>query len=228
MTKPAPSSRHTIKKTLTALFLENDPLKICAFCASLSAENGFHPLFSLLYSQDPRIKWAAISCMGENISLLAQIDMEKARILMRYFIWNLNDESGGIGWGLPEAMGETLYQSAPLAQEYHRILISYLDPNGNYLELPLLRQGAVWGVGRAAQRHHHLFAPAVDFLQLDLNSPITSLRGHALWALGNLNFPDKTSLFSSFLTDENTFDLYTDHHLTALSIATLARQILSV
>ena len=127
---------------------------------------------------------------------------------------------------MPEAMGKTLYKSLPLACEYHRILISYFDINGNYLELPLLRQGTVWGIGRTAQRHPQLFTPAIDFLKIDLHAPIASLRSHALWVLENLNFTDKTVLLFPFLTDENTFDLYTNHRLTPLSIAALTRQIL--
>jgi len=37
---------------------------------------------------------------------------------MRRLMWNLNDESGGIGWGNPEAMGEILACHEALANEY--------------------------------------------------------------------------------------------------------------
>ena len=88
MTKPTSKtiSRQAIKKPLLSLFLENDLTKIQAYCASLSTENWANPLFSLPYSQDPRIKWPAVSCLGEGISPLAQTDMESARILVCRFI----------------------------------------------------------------------------------------------------------------------------------------------
>ena len=70
---------------------------------------------------------------------------------MRRLMWNLNDESGGIGWrARPEAMGEIVARSERLADEYGHILISYLDPDGNYLEHPLLQRGLLWGIGRFA------------------------------------------------------------------------------
>jgi len=53
--------------------------------------------------------------MGRVVSSLAEKDMESARVVMRRLMWNLNEESGGIGWGCPEAMGETMARSAPLA-----------------------------------------------------------------------------------------------------------------
>ncbi len=73
--------------------------------------------------------------------------MEKARIVLRRIMWNLNDESGGIGWGSPEAMGEILGQSPELAREFNSILFSYLDPDGNYLEHEMLQRGVLWGIG---------------------------------------------------------------------------------
>ena len=56
--------------------------------------------------------------MGALGSRMGQKNMEKARIVMRRIMWNLNDESGGIGWGSPEAMGEILCQSPELALEF--------------------------------------------------------------------------------------------------------------
>ncbi|MEA3417440.1 MAG: hypothetical protein U9R02_15080 [Thermodesulfobacteriota bacterium] len=53
--------------------------------------------------------------MGVVVSNLADHDMESARVIMRRLIWNLNDESGGIGWGSPEAMGEIMARNNRLA-----------------------------------------------------------------------------------------------------------------
>ena len=63
--------------------------------------------------------------MGQVVSNLADTDMESARVIMRRLIWNLNDESGGIGWGSPEAMGDIMACHERLAGEYHRLLVSY-------------------------------------------------------------------------------------------------------
>jgi len=36
-------------------------------------------------------------------------------------MWSLNDESGGIGWGAPEAMGAIMARHTGLADEYANI-----------------------------------------------------------------------------------------------------------
>ncbi len=65
-------------------------------------------------------------------------------------MWTLNDESGGIGWGAPEAMAEAMACHPRLAEEYVRILLSYIREDGNFLEYEPLRRGALWGIGRLA------------------------------------------------------------------------------
>ena len=56
-------------------------------------------LFSALCREEPILRWRAVSCMGDAVARLAATEMEEARIVMRRFLWSLNDESGGIGWG---------------------------------------------------------------------------------------------------------------------------------
>ena len=41
-------------------------------------------------------------------------------------MWHMNEESGNIGWGIPEAFGEALAQSRPLADDFYRVLFSYI------------------------------------------------------------------------------------------------------
>jgi hypothetical protein len=97
--------------------------------------------------------------------------MESARVVMRRLMWNLNDESGGIGWGSPEAMGEITAGHGRLADEFAGILISYINPAGNFLEHELLQRGSLWGVGRLAHARPLLARPAVPFLPAFFESP---------------------------------------------------------
>jgi len=85
------------------------------------------------------------------MATLADADMEAARVVMRRMIWQLNEESGGIGWGMPEAMGETMARHEGLAQEYAHMLVSYIQEDGNFLEHVPLQRGVLWGLGRLAQ-----------------------------------------------------------------------------
>src|SRR5690554_2588053 len=82
-----------------------------------------NPLFSGICSNDEQLKWRAVAAMGQTVARLADQDLEAARVVMRRFMWSLNDESGGIGWGAPEAMAEVLAAHAGLADEYGHILV---------------------------------------------------------------------------------------------------------
>ncbi|HID31456.1 MAG TPA: HEAT repeat domain-containing protein, partial [Desulfobacterales bacterium] len=117
--------------------------------------------------------------MGAVVANLAEKDMESARVVMRRLMWSLNDESGGIGWGAPEAMGEIIASHEGLAKEYVSVLISYVREDGNFLEYEALQRGAIWGVGRVAQARPELVQNAVPHLVLFLESPDAAVRGLA-------------------------------------------------
>jgi hypothetical protein len=113
-------------------------------------------LFSFLVNTNMIIKTNAVKAMGEVVSKLAEKDIESARIIMRRLMLSLTEESGGIGWGSPEAMGEIMARSEKLAKEYHKILISYADGGGNFLDFKGLQKSVVAGLKRLAEVHPDL------------------------------------------------------------------------
>ncbi len=102
--------------------------------------------------------------MGMVVSNLADHDIESARVVMRRLMWNLNDESGGIGWGSPEAMGEIMARHSRLAQEFASILVSYINPDKNYIEHEILQRGVLWGIGRLAYERPEFVKDSEHFL----------------------------------------------------------------
>ena len=152
-----------------------------------------NPLFSYIQQGDEKVKWAAAKAMGAVVAKLADHDMEAARIVVRRLMWNLNDESGGIGWGSPEAMGEILARHRGLAGEYAHILISYIREDGNYLENQVLLEGALWAIGRVAEIYPDLVGNAAPYLLAQRDSPSATHRGLAARALALLARPNAGS-----------------------------------
>lgn len=149
------------------------------------------PLYACLLDPDETIRWRAVVAFGVTASRLAAKRMEEARGLMRQFMWRLNEESGNIAWGIPEAFGEVLAVQPELATEFHRVLASYIkerpcESGDNYLELCPLRRGVYWGLGRLAQARPELALPAFNDLALALDGDDPASRGLAAWALGPL------------------------------------------
>ena len=183
-------------------------------------------LFSFLYSTDEQIRWRAVTAMGAAVARLAKEDMEQARVIMRRLMWNLNDESGGIGWGSPEAMGEILACHEHLANEYAPILISYARKDGNYLELEMLQRGLLWGVARLSQVRPHLVQDAVSHFMQYLQSTDPAVRGLAAWLMGLLEAGDARKALEGLMYDDAGLSVYESGKLISCYVKELAEEAL--
>ena len=194
----------------------------------LPLKQAVSPLFSFLCSIDERVKWRAVTALGMLVSDLAASDMESARVVMRRFIWNLNDESGGIGWGCPESMAEVMAQNERLAEEYGRILISYIQPEGNYLEHEVLQRGVLWGVGRLAHARPQYTRNIGEYLipYMETGDPI--LRGLAAWAAGPMAGAETIPRLKKLVDDPSELMLYRNRKFDQYSVGQLAREALSI
>ena len=152
--------------------------------AALEAVN---PLLALL--SRPQLVWQAAFGLGLAVAFMANKTMESARIFMRRLMWSMNEESGNLGWGIPEAMGCILAESPALAKEYSHILISYGHDTGredNFVDHAPLRRGVYWGIGRLAAANAAAAVPALPHLVKALEDEDAGIRGMAAFALWRL------------------------------------------
>lgn len=197
-----------------------------AALAVIPPDKALKPLFSCLCSCDREIKWRAVTAMGRTVAALADHDMENARVVMRRFMWMLNDESGGIGWGVPEAMAEVMACHSGLAGEYSHILVAFMREDGFYLELEALQQGLLWGVARLAGVAPDLLRSkdAVRYLLPYLATADPTIQGLACLALGRLGDPLTASFLPPFFEDSRTLTLYQGGDFVEITVGELARQ----
>ena len=222
------TSSRQLKKKIQKLLLQKNFRSGLAEIGSMPARKAINPLFSFLCSPDELLKWRAVTAMGEIVDRLAEADMESARVIMRRYMWQLNDESGGIGWGCPEAMGEIMARNENLAGEFWCILISYIQPDGNFLEHEVLQRGALWGVGRLAHARPPLLKTSVDYLHPYMQAGDPHLRGLAAWAAGALQ-NRKTAVILNQLKDDNAkLNVYLDGHIIARSVGEIAKKALQM
>ncbi len=184
------------------------------------------PLFSALCTHNELQKWRAVTSMGLVVSHMADRDMEAARVVMRRLIWQLNDESGGIGWGCPEAMGEIMARHDALAREYVHILVSYIREDGNPLEFLLLEKGVLWGIGRLAVTKPFLLRDAAPHVAPYLESADGEARGLAAWVCGLLGAASTVSRLERLLNDTAAVRLYRNLELMDLRVRDLAEEAL--
>ncbi len=224
-------NRRLIKQELFFLLKKADIEEVYLFLCQHSPHLLLNPLFIALCNPSEQVRWRAVLAFGKIVPRMADNNPESARIVMRRFLWSLNDESGGIGWGAPEAMAEIMFHSSLLRQEYLHMLISYMQQDGeelfedgNYLELPLLQRGLLWGIGRLCQGHRmEMLARQVEAdLTPYLLSSDHQVAGLAIWCLGLLGVKAAKTKIAEFLYHPGEVNMFLNGAMHIRTMAELA------
>ena len=226
MTEGKLSGRELRGRVLAALKLE-DSDQALAVLAGLPARQVVNPLFSLFCSNDSTVRWRAVTAMGAVVARLGSGDIEAARVVMRRMIWQLNEESGGIGWGIPEAMGETMARHERLAEEYAHMLVSYIQEDGNFLEHIPLQRGVLWGLGRLAWARPSLVERAIPDIEIFLSAADAQLRGLAAWILGLIGAQGARPRLKNLTADGAEVPLYLEWREERCTVSELAGRALA-
>jgi hypothetical protein len=216
-----------IKRIIRSAIVEGNLAALEQLSDRIPIRKMVNPLFSFFCDADELVKWRAITLMGLLVSKLAQQEMESARVIMRRLMWSLNDESGGIGWGAPEAMGEIMACSEKLADEYSVILGSYIREDGNFLEHPMLQRGVIWGIGRLALARPECLAGIETSLFKFFDSPDPVHRGLTAWSAGNLGNKAAIPLLKNLLKDDTEISFYEEFQLDFRKVSNLAQLALT-
>jgi hypothetical protein len=182
-----------------------------------------NPLISFLCSGDTEIFHRSTRAIGMVVDSLARTNMEEARVVMRRFMWMLNDESGGIGWGVPESMAEVMVRNQDLAEEFSNILISYLDEEGNFLEYAALQRGLLRGAARVAEARPHLMKEAAPHLYKYFRSPDPVIRFHAARIAGLLAAKNAINDLRELEKDDTVVKLFERDRFLEATVGSAAR-----
>lgn len=224
-----PLSQRALKKEILALLRRDKFEHIKSELNNFPPDKLLNPLFSGICSADELTKWNSVTAMGNVVASIANKDMENARVIMRRFMWSLNDESGGIGWGAPEAMAECLVSHEGLAKEYTHILISFMREDGFYLEHIPLQRGLMWAIGRLGQVRPELLIKkhAVQYLLSYLDSEDITVQALAARALGFLKAKEASEKIHTQLGNHSEIHLYQNEKITTVHVNEVAQQAIN-
>lgn len=214
-----------IKKKLPELLHQQDFAQVLKQLRQWRGKYVVSALLSGIYQTDELVKWRSIQALGRVMDDLVKEDMEDARLLMRRILWSLNEESGGIGWGMPEALAEVMAINNELADEYGHMLVSYMREE-NFLELPALQRGLLWGIGRLAQvRPDIIFKFNGDgYMQLYLESTDEVVLGLASRNFGILAVKEAAYWIKQFYDIQRPVRLFVDGNFVDTTVGQLARE----
>jgi len=227
---PEKTGGRALRRKIAALLKAEDFPENLHKIRELSPRITLHPLLGFLCSTDPDLKQRAVTALGFQTAELAAEDLEAARNIMRRLMWSLNDESGSIGWGAPEAMAEIMARHEGLAGEYAAILVSYMRTDGNYLEHIPLQRDLLRGMGRLASVTPRLLLEwgADRFLTPYLESSDAEVRGLAARCAGLLRARNTRKALQKLLKDPAEITVFHQGcSLTRIRVGDLAGQALT-
>lgn len=174
---------------------------------------------TMLFDREPLICWRAIEALGKVAAVIAEADLERVRVMIRAQLWQMNDESGNVGWYAAEAIGEILYNVPILIDEFGQLLLSYLD------EEPF-EHGAHWAVARVASLRPDIYRERLDELLPSLECDDAYIRAFALQALMRID-AEESKKYTARLDRDKAIISYYDYEDGELREATVDTMVQS-
>jgi hypothetical protein len=173
-------------------------------------------LIRMLYTPDERLRWKIIEVLSEVSSKVGEKRPDVVSKFLNRLLLSAAD-SASSAWGAIEAVGATISKKPDLFGEFSHALLSFLQYK-NY------RKQVTWAIGRIATIKPDLVKYAFRAISSFLSEPDSEIRGHAVWALGNLGFKDPLEELKKLQKDEHHFYLYREGELQEVTIAELAKE----
>ncbi len=158
-------------------------------------------LISCLFDETELICFRAAEALGVVCAIEAGRGLNKVRRVIRHLLWLMNDESGGVCWYAPEAIGEILVNVPKLRDKFIPILCSFIQ------EEPFEQ-----GVHRAMYRMSKLDPDMLPDMPVELieslDDPDPVIRGCACEIVGTLQIYAAEDKVKSLLYDNTEYKLY--------------------
>lgn len=218
-----------LKKQIKQILLKSAIDETHEILNELSHEQLISSLMGLLFDPDELVKFRAVDSIGYAASIIAEKNIEKVRIIMRRLMWTLNEESGGIGWGSPEAMAAIAADSKKIYDEFAKIIISYIDPlSPSFLDHKELHPGIAWGIGRLGEKNKKTGELASYMLKKIILDTDPRIRGLGVWACGTCKISEAANTLEQLIKDKSEFLIYRNRELKKLTIAEAAKTALDI
>ena len=208
---------HPQKKEVISLLEQKKYEEILKVSASV--HKIINILISLSYDKKQYIAWRAIEAIGLVSKELAESDTETVRNIVGRLLWMIRDESGGIGWSVPETLGEIVRHNPQLCADIAPIIASFHEEK-------MLTAGVLWAMGRIGRINNETVGYAIPIVLPYLQSADPTLRGYAAFALGRLGAIGAVSKLEQLRSDNNAVTYYEDGELRQKTVGGFAEEAL--
>ncbi|GAB4408088.1 MAG: hypothetical protein OHK0032_03450 [Thermodesulfovibrionales bacterium] len=205
-----------LKKEIKEALLQADFDRVLKL--ALNNKRVFGMLTSFTYDKEALLCWRAIEAVGKAAGAIAHEDPQRVRNIIHRLIWSVSDESGGIGWGAPEMLGEIVVNCPDLTSDIPPIIIS-LEEDKIFLK------GVLWALGRLANAKIGWSDGAERIIKESLDHPDPAVRGLSLWAASKKRIDGIEDRVAGMLNDNARFKFYEDHELKEMTVGEMAKRL---
>ena len=169
-------------------------------------------LVSLSYDKKNVLSWRAIEAVGVISKDISETDPDTVRNIAGRLLWMIRDESGGIGWSAPEMLGEIVRNNPVLCEDIAPIIVSFHTE-------AMLTAATLRAAGRIGPINNETVGYAIPILLSYLKSADNTVRGNAVYALGELGAVGARVLLARLKNDQAGFDFYDCGELKEITVA---------
>ncbi len=210
--RTSPSTARSRRTALRRILADRDHHALLSWARG--EPHAARTVFSALFEADDLLRWRAIEALGILAGQESREDLERVREWLRRLLWNMNDESGGLMWHGPEAIGEILVNVHRLIPEFVMILHSF------HQEEPF-EAGTYAALARLAELDPEPVRPFVPFLCKGLEDPEPRIRASAARFLALVGERQEDhAAWGDVLAEDTPIQVY-DHELGELGTTTV-------
>jgi len=177
-------------------------------------------LISLSYDKSNNIAWRSIEVIGILSGHIAKIDSEIVRNMVGRLLWMIRDESGGIGWSVPEILGEIVRNNPELCADIAPIIASFHEEK-------MLTPGVLWALSRMGKLNPDTVDHAIPIIRSYISDNNIKNRCYAAKALGELGTVDDLKNLEKLKTDNNIIDIYENGELVKKTVGEIAEEAIA-
>lgn len=172
----------------------------------------------LLCSADIELRWRSVLALGIITKEIAKTRPGVVGDFIRTLLFIAND-SAQAGWGSIESLGEIIRNNPKLFGTFVQHILGFIAFDSGHIPAVL------WAIGRIGEAHPQLVRASSFFVIFDLlNHSDPTIRGHAVWALGQIRAKEAERAIAALKDDNAEIGLFDGERFDYVTVGTLAQQ----